>query len=100
MNIRKLKAAMVEQGITTVELADQIGINRATLYRKIAAQGEGFTIGEAEAIARALHLNAADSTAIFLAHLSHVMRQLQKRRTNDQIRPAAFGAAGNAEHQS
>ena len=65
MNIRKLKAAMVEQGITTVELADQIGINRATLYRKIAAQGEGFTIGEAEAIARALHLNAADSTAIF-----------------------------------
>lgn len=65
LNILKLKAAMVERGVNTADLADRIGINRATLYRKIAAQGEGFTIGEAEAITSALHLSAAESTAIF-----------------------------------
>lgn len=65
LNILKLKAAMVERGMSTADLADRIGINRATLYRKIAAQGEGFTIGEAEAITSALHLSAAESTAIF-----------------------------------
>ena len=65
MNILKLKAAMVERGVSITQLADQIGINRATLYRKMAAQGESFTIGEAEIITRVLHLSAADSSAIF-----------------------------------
>ena len=37
LNILKLKAAMVERGVSIAELADQIGINRATLYRKMAA---------------------------------------------------------------
>lgn len=65
MNIRKLKAAMVERGISTGQLADRIGINRSTLYRRIAAQGRDFTIGEAESIAAALNLSPAESTAIF-----------------------------------
>lgn len=65
MNIRKLKAAMVERGISTGQLADRIGINRSTLYRRIAAQGRNFTIGEAESIAAALNLSPAESTAIF-----------------------------------
>ena len=65
LNILKLKAAMVERGVSITQLADQIGINRATLYRKMAAQGESFTIGEAEIITRVLHLSAADSSAIF-----------------------------------
>lgn len=65
LNILKLKAAMVERGVSIAQLADQIGINRATLYRKMAAQGESFTIGEAESITRVLNLSAADSSAIF-----------------------------------
>ena len=56
---------MVERGVSITQLADQIGINRATLYRKMAAQGESFTIGEAEIITRVLHLSAADSSAFF-----------------------------------
>ena len=39
MNVLKLKAAMVEREVSTEALAENIGINRATLYRKIAADG-------------------------------------------------------------
>ena len=67
MNVLKLKAAMVEREASTEALADDIGINRATLYRKIAAGGAGFTIGEADAIAKALHLSADERTQIFFA---------------------------------
>lgn len=68
MNIRKLKAAMVERGINTAQLADRIGVNRSTLYRRIATQGRGFTIGEAESIASVLGLSPAESTAIFFGN--------------------------------
>lgn len=67
MNVLKLKAAMVERDVSTEALADNIGINRATLYRKIAAGGAGFTIGEADAIAKVLHLSADERTQIFFA---------------------------------
>lgn len=68
MNIRKLKAAMVERGINTAQLADRIGVNRSTLYRRIATHGRGFTIGEAESIAAVLNLSPAESTAIFFGN--------------------------------
>lgn len=67
MNVLKLKAAMVEHDISTEALADDIGIHRATFYRKLAAGGAGFTIGEADAIAKALHLSAEESAQIFFA---------------------------------
>ena len=65
MNVLKLKAAIIEHGTTTEKLAESIGIHPATMYRKLAADGQGFTIGEAEAIAKALHLNTDECTRIF-----------------------------------
>ena len=45
MNVLKLKAAMVEHGISTEKLAEAIGIHPATMYRKLAVEGQSFTIG-------------------------------------------------------
>ena len=67
MNVLKLKAAMVEHCISTEKLAEAIGIHPATMYRKLAVEGQSFTIGEAEAIAKELHLTAEESCRIFFA---------------------------------
>ena len=47
VNINKLKGKIVENGLTIEKLADNIGIDRSTLYRKINNNGETFTIKEA-----------------------------------------------------
>lgn len=65
MNVLKLKAAIVEHGSTTEKLAESIGIHPATMYRKLAANGQGFTIGEVEAIADVLNLSSEECTRIF-----------------------------------
>ncbi len=67
MNVRKLRAKMVENAISVEMLSNLIGINKSTFYRKLTSKGEDFTIGEANAIAKALALSAEEFTAIFFA---------------------------------
>jgi DNA-binding XRE family transcriptional regulator len=64
MNVNKLKGKIVEQGITTAQLAKQIGVNRATLYRKLA-NPDTISLKDIAAIIRILNLNANETTAIF-----------------------------------
>lgn len=65
MNVNLLKAKMVEKGINAEKLAELIGIDRATLYRKLANLDK-FTIGEARRIKTALGLSAEEACLIFL----------------------------------
>lgn len=67
VNINKLKGKIVENGLTVEKLADVVGIDRSTLYRKISNRGESFTIKEADLIARALKLTGAEVNAIFFS---------------------------------
>lgn len=71
VNISKLKGKIVERGLSIPKLSGMIGINKATLYRKIKAGGYKITIGEAELIATALKLNADELNSIFLIQKSH-----------------------------
>lgn len=68
VNVNKLKAKIVENGINVETLADRINMDRATLYRRLK-DGDMFTIGEAEAISRALSLTADEVNAIFFAQI-------------------------------
>ena len=68
MNVNKLKGKIVEQGITTAQLAKQIGVNRATLYRKLA-NPDTISLKDIAAIIRILNLNANETTAIFFNDL-------------------------------
>lgn len=67
VNINKLKGKIVENGLTTEKLADNIGINRSTLYRKMNSNGENFTIKEASLIAKTLNLTLEETNAIFFS---------------------------------
>lgn len=73
-NIPKLKGKIVEQGLTVEKLAQAVGMNRATMYRKFKSGGEQLTIDEVQKICDALQLSGDEATAIFLPGMSHNMR--------------------------
>lgn len=65
MNIQKLKGKIVEMGYSVETLAEEIGIDRSSLYRKLN-NGEKITIGEARKLKSALKLTEEEATVIFL----------------------------------
>ena len=68
VNTNKLKGKIVEQGMTVATLADEIGIDKSTLYRKLSNGGDSMLVKEANAIVKALRLSAEDAVAIFFSH--------------------------------
>ena len=67
VNVNKLKGKIVECGLSVQELADKIGVDKATLYRKLNANGETILIKEADAISKVLCLTASEVNAIFFS---------------------------------
>lgn len=57
---------MVENGMNVEMLAKEIGINRASLYRKLN-NAEKITIGEAARIKDVLNMTDSEAHDIFLA---------------------------------
>jgi plasmid maintenance system antidote protein VapI len=66
MNVNKLKGKIVEKGMNIEALAANIGINRASLYRKLN-DAEKITIGEAAKMKNALEMTDDEAYEIFLA---------------------------------
>lgn len=66
MNINKLKGKIVEKDMNVEKLADIIGIDRSSLYRKLN-NAEKITIGEAAKMKDALEMDDAEAYEIFLA---------------------------------
>lgn len=66
MNISKLKGKIVEKELNVEKLAQIIGIDRASLYRKMN-NGEKITIGEAAKMKEALEMSDKEAFEIFLA---------------------------------
>lgn len=69
VNINKLKGKIVENGLTVAILAEKMGINHATLYRKMNNDGETMLVKDANAIVAALHLTVDEAVAIFFSQL-------------------------------
>lgn len=67
VNVNKLRGKIVECGLNVEKLAELIGIDKSTFYRKLMNDGETFTIGEADAIARELGLTGEEVNAIFFS---------------------------------
>lgn len=66
-----LKGKMAEREMSTEKLANLIGINVATLHRKIVGKSE-FTLPEVQAARLALRLTVKESEQIFFAQeLAH-----------------------------
>lgn len=67
VNINKLKGKIVECETNVTNLALTIGIDRATLYRKLIGKGENFTIKEADSISKELNLTLEEVNSIFFS---------------------------------
>lgn len=71
----KLRGKMVECGFTQQLISDAIGMDKATFNRKINNDGRGFTVGEANLIAKVLPLSKEEAMDIFFADVVADKRQ-------------------------
>ena len=67
MDVKAFVKALQERNISKTELASTIGINRATMYRKMAENGDKFTVKEANEMRRILNLSQEQASSIFFA---------------------------------
>ena len=65
ININRLKGKIVERGMTVSELAERIGVDKATLYRKLSNEGNSLLVREANTIAEQLGLTSDEAMSIF-----------------------------------
>lgn len=66
MKLYKLKAKIVENGTNVEAVADYIGIDRSSLYRKLN-NFDKITIGEATKLKECLHMTNEEASDIFLS---------------------------------
>lgn len=66
LNILKLKGRIAENGLNVTSLAREIGMNRDTLYRRLANEGERLTLGDIKKICGVLKINKEDTLDIFM----------------------------------
>lgn len=67
VNIDKLRGVIKEKRETVETLANAIGIDRATLYRRLNSGGEDFTVKEVDSITRYLNLDVETAMCIFFS---------------------------------
>lgn len=67
MNVNKLKGKIAEKGLSVEKLAQQIGVDRSSLYRKLN-NAEKITIGEASRMKDVLEMTPEEATLIFLGN--------------------------------
>lgn len=67
VNVDKLRGKIVECRMSVEDVAEIIGVNASTLYRRLSGGGGTFTIDEADKIATALSLTADELNKIFFA---------------------------------
>lgn len=65
VNIPKLRGKMVECGIKIEQMAEAIGVDRSTMYRKLNSDGENISIKEASIMASKLNLSFDEVNSIF-----------------------------------
>lgn len=69
VNINKLKGKIVENGLSIGKIADSIGINTATLYRKLAKNGGDLKAQEIDQMIQLLKLDPNEVISIFFAQI-------------------------------
>lgn len=67
LNINKLKGKIVERGMNVGDLAELLGVNKSTVYRKLQNEGQTLTIAQVDAIANVLELTGEEVNAIFFS---------------------------------
>lgn len=69
VNVNRLKGLIVERQTTQEAVADAIGVDRSTFYRKVKGGGSKFTVSEVSAMVKAIPLTFEEATDIFFNEL-------------------------------
>lgn len=64
VNVSKLEQ-LIEERSSKPKVAEQIGINKSTFYRKLKGEGKGFTVDEAQKLAKVIPLSNEEAVSIF-----------------------------------
>jgi len=67
LDTARLSDVIKQQGLTVSTLADNIGIDRSTFYRKLKSGGGTFLLWEIDSIVKYLGLTGHDALDIFLS---------------------------------
>lgn len=67
VNVNKLRGKIIEKGLSVKELADNLEMDRSTLYRKMNSEGDTMTISDAVNISRILDLSLEEVNSIFFS---------------------------------
>lgn len=67
VNVNKLKGKIVEMNMTQENIADRMGIDRSTFYRKMKHDGNKFTIYEIHQMVDIIPLSKEEAVEIFLS---------------------------------
>lgn len=65
MNTELLIEYLSAKGKSAAEMAEIVGIDLSTWYRRLQRKGDSFTIKEMNAIIRACHMTATEAAQIF-----------------------------------
>ena len=80
VDVDKLRKKIAENKLNIASIANRIGIDRATFYRKLSGKGMNFTIREADMIAKELLLNKDEAVCIFFGKIVTNIRKPTKER--------------------
>lgn len=67
VNVDKIHGRIRELKTNVVEVAGKMGIDKSTLYRKLANNGAGLTVKDAQQLVDILQLTDDDALQIFFA---------------------------------
>lgn len=67
VNVQRLREKIAEGSKTQESIADAMGMNRSTFYRKMKSGGDGFTVGEIHKMMKYIPLTKREATDIFLS---------------------------------
>lgn len=70
VKVDKIRGRIAELNTTQEAIADEIGMDRTTFYRRMSSQGLKFTIGEIKRLVIALDLSHDEAIDIFLSEMS------------------------------
>lgn len=69
VNVNKLKGKIVEANLNVSKVAEAIGIDDSTLYRKLRNSGASITIKEANEMVKLLKLTSEEARLIFFSDI-------------------------------
>ena len=78
----KLKAKIVECGLNIEQVSKQIGMDKATFYRKMARNS--FLVREIDELAEVLSLTSEEATSIFFAPKGAYVQLCDADRTKNK----------------